>query len=837
MQRSPSFATARRLAAVAGILAVSLAATACSDDNDNGGAGPTTPRMFNQVQRLGNPLVSEVLLSKRSHSTHGSIGPDQDAALVAPEVVDFLTTVAGRDPAYINAIAPALIPGRAGGGHEQGPVDRLVALDDVVRGVGRPPPAGRRGGSRADGGVRQRARRSRPRNAAADHRQRGLRLAQRHHHVSLPRATELTSPNRRTPGVGPPVRRGERHFGMSERSWYALAAALALTGAAGIVRAAGPDAPPISSPSAAAAANIRDLDIAFYTARVSRDPRSARDFTQLAGLYLERARETADNADLARAEQNARHSLALRTGRNDRGVRRPGLEPPGPAPIRRSAARPAARCWPRTRRRLRRAGWWPRPSSSSDTTTEAGRLFGMLATYQGDLGVAPRLARWAELRGRPEEARRLLRQAPGRRRARRHGMPREQVAWFHLRLGDLALRAGQLDEARHELEAGLRILPADYRLLGALARLEAARHQWRRAADDGELAIAHALDPATLGLLYDSYAALGDTREGRRVLPRHGARGAAAAGAVPSRVEPLPARPRPRGAHGYSRTSRTELRTRRDIYGYDLLAWALHKSDRDAEARAPMRARPRLGTRDAMLYYPRRHDRARRWATPPAARASLETRAGDQPLRGIRRSPPRRGRCWTRSRAEADHVRAARPSCTSGFRHITDLDALDHILFLLRARGHLPRTRLAGPAVGVTAFTVGHSITLALAVTGALHLPTRADRVPDPGDDRRDRAGEHRGRAAASARRSGGGYRPVFAGVFGLVHGAGFANYLQSLFVGSIAVPLLGFNVGIELGQLVVLGLAGVALAGLRPRAGGSCATRRPCRRCIACGC
>jgi hypothetical protein len=100
---------ARRLAAVAALITVSLAATACSDD-DNGGAGPATPRMYNQVQRLGNPLVSEVLLSKRSHPTHGSIGPDQDAALVAPEVVDFLTTVAGRDPAYINAIAPALIP-------------------------------------------------------------------------------------------------------------------------------------------------------------------------------------------------------------------------------------------------------------------------------------------------------------------------------------------------------------------------------------------------------------------------------------------------------------------------------------------------------------------------------------------------------------------------------------------------------------------------------------------------------------------------------------------------------------------------------------------------------
>src|SRR5262249_39706959 len=60
-----------------------------------------------------------------------------------------------------------------------------------------------------------------------------------------------------------------------------------------------------------------------------------------------------------------------------------------------------------------------------------------------------------------------------------------------------------------------------------------------------------------------------------------------------------------------------------------------------------------------------------------------------------------------------------------------------------------------------------------------------------------------------------GRYRPVFAGVFGLVHGAGFANYLRSLFSDSIAVPLFGFNVGIEIGQVAVLLLAGLALAAL----------------------
>jgi hypothetical protein len=149
-----------------------------------------------------------------------------------------------------------------------------------------------------------------------------------------------------------------------------------------------------------------------------------------------------------------------------------------------------------------------------------------------------------------------------------------------------------------------------------------------------------------------------------------------------------------------------------------------------------------------------------------------------------------------------------------GFRHITDLAALDHILFLL-ALAAIYRGRDWRDVLWViTAFTVGHSVTLALAITGALQLPTSLIEFLIPVTilvtglenilvRRRDRAP------------LGGGYRPVFAGVFGLVHGAGFANYLQSLFVGSIIVPLLGFNAGIELGQLVVLGLAGVALAGL----------------------
>jgi len=50
------------------------------------------------------------------------------------------------------------------------------------------------------------------------------------------------------------------------------------------------------------------------------------------------------------------------------------------------------------------------------------------------------------------------------------------------------------------------------------------------------------------------------------------------------------------------------------------------------------------------------------------------------------------------------------------------------------------------------------------------------------------------------------------AGGFGLVHGAGFATTLRDLFDGSVAVPLVGFNIGIELGQMLVLTLMICAL-------------------------
>lgn len=81
---------------------------ACSDDD---AAGPAAgPRVYSQVERLGNPLVSEVLLAKRNHGFHNAGMPATDVANHAAELRAFVKTVAGRQDNVANTIASVLLP-------------------------------------------------------------------------------------------------------------------------------------------------------------------------------------------------------------------------------------------------------------------------------------------------------------------------------------------------------------------------------------------------------------------------------------------------------------------------------------------------------------------------------------------------------------------------------------------------------------------------------------------------------------------------------------------------------------------------------------------------------
>jgi hypothetical protein len=146
-----------------------------------------------------------------------------------------------------------------------------------------------------------------------------------------------------------------------------------------------------------------------------------------------------------------------------------------------------------------------------------------------------------------------------------------------------------------------------------------------------------------------------------------------------------------------------------------------------------------------------------------------------------------------------------------GVGHILTPGAIDHLLFLLVLAAAYRLADWREALWVVTAFTVGHSVSLALAATGTLALPVRTIEFLIP---LTIVAAAIQNLAGAGRRLSfTGAPRPVLAAGFGLVHGAGFATYLRGLLLDAIAVPLLGFNLGIEIAQILVLGAAALSLA------------------------
>ena len=92
------------------MVALVLGATACGEDSKDVSVGPAGDRVFTQVDRLGNPLVSEVFLAKRNHGFHNAGRPSTDVASHTAELKSFVATVAGRDASVQNTLASVLLP-------------------------------------------------------------------------------------------------------------------------------------------------------------------------------------------------------------------------------------------------------------------------------------------------------------------------------------------------------------------------------------------------------------------------------------------------------------------------------------------------------------------------------------------------------------------------------------------------------------------------------------------------------------------------------------------------------------------------------------------------------
>ncbi|GAB2956684.1 HupE/UreJ family protein [Hymenobacter coalescens] len=152
-----------------------------------------------------------------------------------------------------------------------------------------------------------------------------------------------------------------------------------------------------------------------------------------------------------------------------------------------------------------------------------------------------------------------------------------------------------------------------------------------------------------------------------------------------------------------------------------------------------------------------------------------------------------------------------------GFFHIFNLQAYDHLVFLLALCAPFVLRDWRRVVALVTSFTLGHSLTLALATLGLVTFPAAVIEALIPVTILLT--------CAANLRRAGHVPRPTdpvlwtlpnaLAAGFGLVHGLGFSNYLREL-LGQQSRPvleLLAFNVGVEIGQLLIVGL--ILLLGL----------------------
>ncbi len=140
-----------------------------------------------------------------------------------------------------------------------------------------------------------------------------------------------------------------------------------------------------------------------------------------------------------------------------------------------------------------------------------------------------------------------------------------------------------------------------------------------------------------------------------------------------------------------------------------------------------------------------------------------------------------------------------------GFQHILNWQAIDHLLFILAITCIFTWSDIKHLLWMVTAFTVGHSITLALATFGWVTLDSAWIEFLIPCTilfaaiknlNYKDKKRQQPNRIH---------YLSIL--FFGLIHGLGFSNYLQSLLgkESSIFAPLLAFNIGLELGQLIVV--------------------------------
>ena len=142
-----------------------------------------------------------------------------------------------------------------------------------------------------------------------------------------------------------------------------------------------------------------------------------------------------------------------------------------------------------------------------------------------------------------------------------------------------------------------------------------------------------------------------------------------------------------------------------------------------------------------------------------------------------------------------------------GYKHIVNIQALDHILFVLALATIYDLRMIKKLIILITAFTIGHSITLILSTLEFITYNQKLVEFAIPITIAITCVSNIIKRNSFSnAKTLNRNY--LLALFFGLIHGLGFSSYLKALLgKGSILLQLFSFNVGLEIGQIIIISI------------------------------
>jgi len=346
---------------------------------------------------------------------------------------------------------------------------------------------------------------------------------------------------------------------------------------------------------------IPNMAILLYQRMIQRNPFDGRAYYRLGDAYIQKARENGDVKYFILAEQALRKSLdiAPRFSEASRHLAyvlysRHAFE---------DAAAQASKTIDLNPADSHAYGILGDAYLEVGKYREAEEAYHKMVQIQGNLYSYSRRSGMKSIQGDVAGAVEDLQHAA--REGQANGRPAESIAWVQWQLGNERFAQGKIKDAEGHYQEALKTYPNYYRAFAGLGRVRAAQKRYRKAIDLYKKAMSIIPLPEYVAALGNIYKRIGENEEAKRQyeLVEYIGYLSAVNKVLYNRELAYFYADHDMKLNEALELARKELEVRKDIYAYDLLAWALYKNGRSQEALAAMKEALRLGTKDAKLFF------------------------------------------------------------------------------------------------------------------------------------------------------------------------------------------------------------------------------------------